>query len=273
MEALGIFDSSFWRSLLSLPFYPLPFLCLITIGILLCRWRKRFRLAKVLGYLAAIYFLAVSTSPLPNFLLAQLEAAYPPILQPLKLDTSPKILVLGAGHNDNPALQLPNQLTDSELYRLVEGIRLQRMMPEGILVTSGAKAPTNHEPQALVAKKVAISLGVPPEKVDTLSTTTNTMDEAINYKRRFGVDSPLILVTDAVHMPRAVRWFRKFSLNPIAAPTNHRIKDEPQNRGQNLFPNSSSISRMETVIHEYLGILWMEVLDRSGRLEQHRQIN
>lgn len=267
------FDTIFYRSHLSFPFYPLPFLCLIIIGILLCRWRKRFWLAKVLGYLAIMYFLAVSTSPLPNFLLHQLEATYPPILQVPNLVVSPKILVLGAGHNDNSSLQLPNQLTDEELYRLVEGIRLQKLLPNSLLVTSGGKSRTNHEAQAVVAKKVAVLLGIPEVNLDTLVSTTNTMDEALHFKQRYGTENPLILVTDAAHMPRAMRWFHKFGLNPIAAPTNHRIKDEPQNRGINLLPNSSSIIKMEIVIHEYLGILWMRLLDWSGSLDKYRQTN
>lgn len=273
MEGIVTFDSSFWRSLISLAFYPLPFLCLLAIGILLCRWRRQFRLAKALGYLAMIYFLAVSTSPLPDFLVHQLEATYPPILQVPNTDVSPKILVLGAGHTNNPSLQLPNQLTHSELYRLVEGIRLQRLLPNSLLVTSGGKSRTNHEAQAVVAKKVAVLLGIPEENMDTLVSTTNTMDEALHFKQRYGTDNPLILVTDAVHMPRAMRWFRKFGLDPIAAPTNHRIKDEPKNRGINLLPNSSSITDMEIVIHEYLGILWMRLLDWSGSLDKYRQNN
>jgi uncharacterized SAM-binding protein YcdF (DUF218 family) len=209
--------------------------------------------------------LLISTSPLPNFLLDSLEKQYPPLrdVSTLPRDSGWLILVLGAGHTDNPALPVTNQLSETELVRLVEGIRLYRLLPGSRLVTSGRKGKDDRQSQAAVVRKAAIALGVPPEQVDTLAFTINTRDEALHFREKFGPATPLLLVTDAVHIPRAMQWFRKMGLQPIAAPTNHQLKDEPSKRPLRLLPNSGSISRMEMVVHEYLGMVWLGMRDEG----------
>jgi uncharacterized SAM-binding protein YcdF (DUF218 family) len=272
MESL---DASAWRSLLSLVFYPLPFLCLLVLLSLVLRARKRFKAGKFFGILAFLWFLLTTTSPIPNYLVGRLESQYPALLKAQLEGVAgvSHILVLGAGHTDNPALPLNGQLSETEMFRLVEGIRLHQIFPNSTLVTSGAKGKKNHESQATVAGRQAVQLGVPADKIDSLTTTTNTMTEALAFKQRYGDQTRFWLVTDAVHMPRAVKWFERFGLQPIPSPTNHLIKDEPQNRDFQLLPSSKSLSKMETAMHEYLGMLWMEILDRFGKLEQYKQIN
>jgi uncharacterized SAM-binding protein YcdF (DUF218 family) len=61
-------------------------------------------------------------------------------------------------------------------------------------------------------------------------------------------------------MPRAIMHFRHAGLNPIPSPTNFIIKQN-QKQDQNWFfiPSSTNIHSMETIFHEYLGILWAKI--------------
>ncbi len=253
-------DASLFRYLLSLPFTPLPFFWLLIIISALCYRLKKLRSARRIWWSALAWLLLISTSPVPNVLVASLENQYQPLIVPpqsLNGGVNTYILVLGAGHANNPMLPATGQLSNSELGRLIEGVRLQKQLSQSVLVSSGVKGKNNTESQATTVRKAAIELGVPPQLTDTLSFTINTMAEAQHFKKRFSSESRLILVTDAVHMPRAMKWFQKVGLKPIPAPTNFILKHPPNKRPIGLIPGSSNIKTMEQVVHEYLGLVWM----------------
>jgi uncharacterized SAM-binding protein YcdF (DUF218 family) len=86
----------------------------------------------------------------------------------------------------------------------------------------------------------------------------NTWAEATEYKRLFGDSAQLILVTSAAHMPRAMKLFHKAGLSPIAAPTNHLVKKSPQPDFWFWLPSSINIQKMESAVHEYVGMGWAE---------------
>lgn len=255
-------DDIYWRSLLSIPFTPLPFFWLMLGTALILYQIRKVRLACSFFGGAIIWMLMISTNLVPDLLVAKLEDRYGALLIPSSAvdDSTIYIMVLGAGHTNNPALPVTGQLSGPELGRLIEGVRLQRQLPGSVLVTSGKKGTKNTESQAATVRQAAIELGVPASQTDTLSFTTNTMDEAQYFQERFGRQAPLILVTDAVHMPRAMRWFRKAGLNPVPAPANFILKGPPGEREISLIPNSNNIENMEKAMHEYLGMLWMELV-------------
>jgi uncharacterized SAM-binding protein YcdF (DUF218 family) len=165
------------------------------------------------------------------------------------------ILVLGGGHTNDNRLPATNQLSESALTRLVEGIRLHRQIPNSSLITSGyaGKEDISH---AEVLAKAAVLLGVDEKNISTQSLPKNTWAEATEYKRIFGDSARLILVTSAIHMPRAMKLFHKAGIMPIAAPTNHLVKKGKHRDPWFWIPSSGNIQMMESAIHEYAGIVW-----------------
>ncbi len=260
-------DIPFFRRLLSFPLTPLPlfWLLLCISGVL--QWRNKHKLARITLYVSLCWFATISTSILPNLLIDSLEKKYLPLtdISSLPHDSVLYIMVLGAGHNNNPVLQTNNQLVEAEIVRLVEGIRLHRILPKSKIITSGRNE-RQPESQAATVRKAAIELGVLPEQIDTLSQTTNTMDEASNFRDKFGKGKKVIVVTDAYHMPRAMLWFKKMGLSPIAAPTNHILKEEKSKRKCNLIPSSTNITKMEVAMHEYLGMLWAWMILKNNSI-------
>jgi uncharacterized SAM-binding protein YcdF (DUF218 family) len=208
----------------------------------------------IIGY-AVLWLFVISSSPLFTFLAKKQESLYPVLWEvPTKL-LNPHIIVLGAGHTIAPSLPPNNQLSSRALARLVEGIRLKQGAPGAKLIGSGYSR-SGRIPQAEMLMNTAVALGASP--VDTFHSPLpyNTETEAYAYAQRFGTQTPVILVTDAIHMPRALFWFRQAGVQAIPAPTNHFIKLDPQKSPYNFKPSSVKINITATLLHEWVGMLY-----------------
>jgi uncharacterized SAM-binding protein YcdF (DUF218 family) len=89
--------------------------------------------------------------------------------------------------------------------------------------------------------------------------------EAFDYTKKFGTNNTLILVTDAIHMPRAMFLFRKEGQSPIPSPTNHMVKSYWKNGITDWFPASSNISMMEYAMHEIGGLVYARLFYRGEK--------
>ncbi|MFU8861769.1 MAG: ElyC/SanA/YdcF family protein [Cyclonatronaceae bacterium] len=235
------------------------------IVFLLLKW---YRASVYTGLTGFIILLITLTPVLPNLLVADLEGRYPVLNdpadlllsgQPLTADTVAvreiHILVLGGGHSPDPWLPPTSRLSTRALGRLAEGIRLHRMIPESRLILSGWSS-SGGESVAKVMGLAAVDLGVDSTRIHVLSEPSNTCREAQVYNREFGSRNPLILVTSASHMPRAMQLFRQTGLDPVPAPAGFRIKFHPDRRYFYLETDVSNISKMESAIKEYVGMVW-----------------
>ena len=69
-----------------------------------------------------------------------------------------------------------------------------------------------------------------------------------------------ILVTSASHMPRAMALFRKHGMDPVPGPTDYMVKEREGGLTPGVFfPSAGSLEKAESVIHEYLGMVWGKV--------------
>jgi len=200
--------------------------------------------------------LLVSTGPLPHLLIHPLESRYDVFQGPLSRESDAQlhILVLGGGHTSDARLPANNQLSVSALGRLIEGIRIHRQHPGSLLILSGfpGKDPVSN---AEVMYRAALLMGVVAENMVIMPEPENTRQEALAYHAQFGESQPLVIVTTATHIPRAMIWFRKAGLHPIPAPTNHAIKQSPTARPTWWIPSPENISLVDRAIYEYAGIV------------------
>ncbi|MEO6731738.1 MAG: ElyC/SanA/YdcF family protein [Ferruginibacter sp.] len=212
--------------------------------------------------IAILIFLLSSTYYLPGYLVDKLERQYTPFnLQNNKIDTGRVlIIVLGSGYTLDKRLPANAQIGLCALGRLAEAIRIHRSINNSLLVCCGYSS-MGLETQAQVTKRAAIVLGVEASKIETLNKPRTTQEEAKEFARQYLQTSNIILVTDAIHMPRAMKLFQLKGLDPMAAPTNYKINEGPAQESMKWWPSLGNIGLMNYFIHEYLGKLKASIAD------------
>jgi uncharacterized SAM-binding protein YcdF (DUF218 family) len=245
------------REFLSLIIMPVPVSFLLFLAAFILYKLKRKRTARVLIWILGLWILIITTLPVPKWLAKSLEDQYHQVSETLLTELSGpcNIIVLGNSHSDDKNLSPNNQLSTIALGRLIEGIRIQRLVPESKLVLSGYGG-RSELPQALVLYRTAIMLGIDSASMAMLPLPVNTWMEAKEYVKKFGNQGNLILVTNSIDMPRAVMLFKKAGVNPIPAPTNFVYKQGTHKYPLRWIPTAGNIKNMELAIHEYAGFVW-----------------
>ncbi len=247
-----------FKKIFSKLFFPVPLsLELLWVGVV-CMWvwpQRRF--GKIILMSGVLTLTLLSFSPLTQLLLKPLESQYSPLLIQSLVDGHvfakshqvKWIVVLSGGSVQDPSLPLVSQLSSSSVLRLIEGIALYRFVPDVKLLVSGSLK------EAKLMSQFAQSFGVPGEDLVAESNSRDTKDQARFIANIVGQE-PLVLVTEASHMPRSMALFHKQGISPIAAPVAHRVRLNPEYTWRTLFPSAESLQIAERAIYEYLGLGW-----------------
>jgi len=252
---------------------PVFWLLLAASGILFRTGKKR--PAQLCFYAGLFILLTASTGPAPLLFTHYLETRYAPLMTPLSVSDTAQVhvLVLGGGHTTDESLPPNNQLSLGALGRLIEGIRIQKMHPGSLLILSGfpGRDPVSN---AEVMHRTAMLLGVDSAYTAIMPQPASTRLEAAYYRKKFGDRHPLIIVSTATHIPRAMIWFSKQGLSPVAAPTNHIIKIGENTITKNWWvPSHGFIELTDRVIYEVAGIVqaWLAPTTHTQNLEASGQ--
>ncbi len=209
-----------------------------------------------------IWLFIITVSPIPIWLISSLENQNKTLNSiHFKTEKPTYVMVLGSGHTNDTTLSHLNRLGNSAIYRLTEGIRLQHLLPESKLVCSGFSN-GKRIPQAKMLALSALEIGFKSKDTVLLTKPSNTEEEAIEFKNRFGSDVNLVICTSAVHMPRALMVFRIHGLNPLPAPTFNYVKQDQEETTKWFSFSSAKIEMMEKSIHEYMGISYIWIRER-----------
>jgi len=87
----------------------------------------------------------------------------------------------------------------------MEGYRLYRSLPQARLALSGGYF-GSEESQGEVTAKAALALGVDPNDTLQLREGIHTQSEMKQVAQRIGKGEKLIVVSSAIHLPRAQYW-------------------------------------------------------------------
>ena len=200
---------------------------------------------------ALVELFLFSSTPLPAVMVYDLETRYPVFNN--KYVSNVNILVLGSGHSRGAGLTDVHKLSPNALARLAEGIRLYHKFPQCKMVLSGYPG-SDTVSQAVVSSRAALLLGVKPVDTLLLPKPSTTREEAIAYRNRFDSADKFLLVTTALHMPRAIEAFTTQGLRPVAAPANLiNSFDKPE---FSWTPSVKKLEMSEKAIYEYAGILY-----------------
>jgi len=163
------------------------------------------------------------------------------------------ILVLGGGHGFDDRLPANSLLSTTALGRLFEGIRLHKKITDSRLILSGYSS-SGGTTQAELLRDAALFMGVKEENTFIQTEPGNTLEEAESYAEKFLGEYRVILVTSAVHMPRAVKLFNRVGIEVIPSPANFHLK------GSHRYvyigwPSLENVEKLRMAVHEYAAIL------------------
>jgi uncharacterized SAM-binding protein YcdF (DUF218 family) len=225
---------------------------------------KRNRTGLIFGFLSILWLTLISFPFVPSILVKSLEDRFHPFLE---ISQVPKgetidILVLGGGRSLDKKLSPNGILTIDSLSRLSEGIRLHSLLPGSHLVFSGASRGQKSS-HIEILMQTALAMGVEEKEISLIPSSDNTQMEAFDFTYKFGTNNTLLLVKDAIHMPRAMLLFRKAGQSPIPAPTNYVMTSEGKKHIRDYGPSALNISKMEKAMHEIGGLVYARLFYRG----------
>lgn len=252
------------RKLLTLAVEPLTLVALVlTIGCLLSWFGNRRKAGRVLMTVGVVLFLLLAYGvPFARWA-RTLENKYSPIVDPHAFSDVHWIVVLGGGHSFSPAFPANSQAGTSFLYRIVEAVRLHREMPHSRILFSGG-AVYNTMSEAAFGRDVAVVLGVSPEQI-TLEPHPRTTAEEFSCIHRVLGSERFILVTTALHMPRAMMLSQSYGLDAIPSPTDYRTHSEDGQGPLGIWPRAGAFSLASATFHEIAAVSWLRVRAMLGR--------
>ena len=232
---------------------PIALLLLFWALLLLLRSKTRWLGIIVVFFVTALLFVS-SYAPLSNQLISGLENQIPRY-QPQE-SPADYIAVLGSWHQSVKGQPVTSELSPTAIVRLAEGVRIYRLNPGSKLIFTGfhgvIEDPVSY-PEKL--RELAIALGIPEQDIIIFNGPRDTIEEAEVIADNFPGKS-LVLVTTAVHMPRALLLFHQVGLDPIPAPTEHLNKPF---KSWWTFPTAKALAQTEYWAHEQLGLLWVKL--------------
>jgi uncharacterized SAM-binding protein YcdF (DUF218 family) len=239
---------------------PLVLAIVLLVGSFLIRKRrpKLFQIA----YVVSVILLLVAGSPIvEGWLTGSLERQYPDA----GADSYPSaqaIVVLGGTlHMPSTVHHSSGILNPSD--RLLMALRLYHAGKAPLVVLSGGTSPlffekVPEESEAEDMRRLLVEWGMPDTAIQMEGGSINTRENALFSHRLLanrGVER-IILVTSAIHMPRAAAAFGKAGFEVVAAPADFRT-GWAESSGMFLWiPDAGSLVGSSKAIREWLG-LWV----------------
>lgn len=211
-----------------------------------------------LAITAAVVLLAASNPLLAKRFRAALEQWYTP-LAAADAPRAGAIVVLGGGL----ALPMPPRVgveLGDAADRVLHGARLYRAGKAPLVVATGGNVFDQGDGVLGEAHYMAALLaewGVPPAAIIIEHGSRNTRDNALETKKildRENIET-ILLVTSAMHMPRALATFLGAGVDAIPVPVDYTVSDYRRPLLLDLLPSAEALAFNTQTVREYLGIL------------------
>jgi uncharacterized SAM-binding protein YcdF (DUF218 family) len=233
----------------------LPPLNMVVSGVAGFMMRKRWpRIGGTLCVGSLIALIALSTGAGAKLIVAPLENMAMP-LSPARASGAQAIVVLGGGRMKN-APEYDNQDIPSmaALARLRYGAKLHRETGLPILVTGGSPDGSQVSEAQIMARVLREDFATPVKWLEQASD--NTAQNAQFSARLLAGQNVqrILLVTDAIHMPRSQKIFLQNGLQVVPAPTTF-LSREPLSL-IDFVPGGDALGLSHYAMHEWLGLCW-----------------
>ncbi|MBS1140432.1 MAG: hypothetical protein H6R13_1885 [Proteobacteria bacterium] len=216
---------------------------------------RRRRWAFPLAFLGGFLLLLQSLPLVGSGLMGTLERRAGPVLQDVA--GAQAIVVLGSGLELDAEEYGGDTASDRTLVRTRYGATLARRFALPVLVSGGRPAKAMRSEAEVMADILESEFKVPVRwrEMQSLDTIQNAAMSAAILKKA-GVRR-IVLVTQAFHMPRAVRLFRAAGLEVVPAPTHFNAGGAGPFSVTDFLPSASALHNSFYALHEWLGIAWL----------------
>jgi uncharacterized SAM-binding protein YcdF (DUF218 family) len=253
----------------TLGFFALPSNVLMAIGlvglILLCTRFRRLASWLVLTSLVLIAFFGYS--PLGNILILPLEQRFPP-WNPAQ-GPPDGIVVLGGAIAPDISIARGTVALDDAAERITATVELARRYPNARIVFSGGTGSLRFDApaEAPLAVKELEALGVPHDRITAEEQSRNTIENAV-FSRLVAQPKPgerWLLVTSALHMPRAIAAFRAAGFPVEAYPVDWRTRG-PVDATRPFDVLTGGLAMTDIAVHEWVGLFVYRLTGRTKEL-------
>lgn len=245
---------------------PVPlaiFLGVIGATLLFARWKT---LGRALSSVSAFALLLMAFGPLGGLLAGPLEARFPP--PPDALAPPDGVIVLGGTIDERLSAYRDRPTLADAAERLTAPIALKRKYPNARLVFAGGSAALRGSPyrEADIVQHFWREVGLDQNDILYERHSRNTYENAA-FARELLHPRPgerWLLVTSAMHMPRAVGAFREVGFDVIAYPVDYRTSGAAWLE----FPASPSkgLGVVDFAAHEWVGLVVYWLAGKSDAL-------
>ena len=247
----------FLSKLLPLFVYPLGLAVVMLVVALIAR-RRRSRITTIAIVFALALLLVGGNRWAALWLTRSLEWRYVPSATLPRADA---IVVLGGATEPAFAPRPWIHLTESGT-RILYAAKLYREGRAPLLILSGGGF--SGAPEAAAMAEVLRFVGIPDSAIVQETDSLNTYENAVNVRQILAVRKIrlVLLVTSAMHMPRAMMIFKHEGIDAVAAPADfiatERRMEETRNGPKaiiiNLLPDAESLEWTSRALKEYLGL-------------------
>lgn len=242
-------------------FRPLIWILLLFVWALLTKSPKRKRVLFTTTFILLLFF----TNP---FIIRQCIAWYE--VKPVQLSSSDRYnagILLGGmvGYNRHDQQGYFNGAAD----RFIETALLYKTGHINCIVVAAGNGyiTKNNFREALFIKHRLTELGVPAESIYTDTSSRNTLENARYSKKlvdSFHISGPYLLISSALHLPRARLVFKKAGIDADLYPCDFISKNIGNNFfGDYILPSSMALTYWDNFIKEILGILTYKMTGRG----------
>jgi uncharacterized SAM-binding protein YcdF (DUF218 family) len=239
-------------------------LCLILALGVLRLWTSRRRRGGALVALASLGFIAVLVLPVSDWAIAPLEQRFaPPAPMPERIDG---IILLGGAVDPEMTRAHGQTALNEAAARVTETLALARRYPAARIVLSGGNGGLGGGSLSEAAATATLleAVGIDARRLLLEERSRTTFDNAL-FTRDLVRPQPSevwLLVTSAVHMPRAQGCFRHVGWAVVPYPVDYRT-------GRSLTSRlwlAANLVDLDDAVHEWVGLVAYRLLGRIDAL-------
>lgn len=217
----------------------------------------RHRRGRALTLAAAGVALLFGATPLGSWLIEPLEQRLPAT----KLNRPPATILVLGGAESLAASEWRGKLeVNGAGERVLEGVALAHSYPGAKLaIAGGIRLTKSTITDVGMVRDAWVRMGVDPARIEVVDSTADTCANAIGARR---LAQPILLVTSAAHMPRAIACMRAAGIDPWRDPVDFNAIRPGRANGDYL----SSVDRLDFALHEWIGLAWYRLSGRTREL-------